>query len=50
MESIQYPLPQDHIPRTWYNIACRSLWLVLHPGTLKSIGPDDLGPGQDSGN
>jgi tryptophan synthase beta chain len=47
MESIQYPLSADRIPRVWYNIAPdlpKPLPPVLHPGTLQPIGPDDLAP------
>ena len=35
------------MPKTWYNIAAdlpKPLDPVLHPGTLKPIGPDDLAP------
>ena len=47
MDSIQYNLPQSHIPQAWHNILPdlpRPLAPVLHPGTLKPIGPDDLAP------
>src|SRR6202162_1703566 len=47
MYPIQYNLPQDRIPRAWYNILPdlpQPLAPVLHPGTLKPIGPDDLAP------
>ncbi len=47
METIQYNLPQDRIPRAWYNIQAdlpKPLAPPLHPGTLKPIGPDDLAP------
>jgi len=47
MESIQYNLPQNRIPRAWYNIAAdlpKPLAPPLHPGTLQPIGPDDLAP------
>ena len=47
METIQYILPQDRIPRTWYNILPElpaPLAPPLHPGTLKPLGPDDLAP------
>jgi tryptophan synthase beta chain len=47
METIQYLLPQDRIPRVWYNIQAdfpKPLAPPLHPGTLKPIGPDDLAP------
>ena len=47
MESIKYQLAEDRIPRAWYNITPdlpKPLAPVLHPGTLKPIGPDDLAP------
>ena len=47
METIQYNLPQSHIPQSWYNILPdlpTPLAPPLHPGTLKPIGPDDLAP------
>ena len=47
METIQYNLPQDRIPQAWYNIVPhlpKPMAPVLHPGTLKPIGPDDLAP------
>ena len=47
MDQIQYNLPQSRIPKAWFNIVPdlpRPLAPVLHPGTLKPIGPDDLAP------
>jgi tryptophan synthase beta chain len=47
MDSIQYNLPQNRIPRAWYNIIPelpQPLAPVLHPGTMKPIGADDLAP------
>src|ERR1019366_6297495 len=47
METIQYNLPQNRIPRAWYNLAAdlpKPLAPPLHPGTLQPIGPDDLAP------
>src|SRR6202142_3538836 len=47
METIQYNLPQSRIPRAWYNIVPdlpKPMAPVLHPATLKPIGPDDLAP------
>jgi len=47
VETIQYNLPQDRIPQAWYNIVPhlpKPMAPVLHPGTLKPIGPDDLAP------
>ncbi len=40
-------LSEDRIPKAWYNIAADSPVAfppVLHPGTGKPIGPDDLAP------
>jgi tryptophan synthase beta chain len=47
METVQYNLPQDRIPRAWYNIAAdlpAPPAPPLHPGTLQPVGPDDLAP------
>jgi tryptophan synthase beta chain len=47
MESIKYSLPEDRIPRAWYNIVPdlpKPLAPVLHPATHKPVGPDDLAP------
>jgi len=47
METVQYNLPQDRIPRTWYNIVAdlpAPPAPPLHPGTLQPVGPDDLVP------
>src|SRR6476619_5522080 len=47
METIHYTLPQDRIPRAWYNILAdlpAPMAPPLHPGTLKPIGPEDLAP------
>ena len=43
----KYLLPEDRIPRAWYNLQAdlpRPLPPVLHPGTGQPIGPDDLAP------
>ena len=47
MDQIQYNLPQSRLPHAWYNIVPelpKPMAPVLHPGTLKPIGPDDLAP------
>jgi tryptophan synthase beta chain len=47
VEASQFNLSQDRIPRAWYNIVPslpKPMAPVLHPGTLKPIGPDDLAP------
>jgi len=46
-DTIKYPLPENRIPKSWYNIAAdlpEPLAPVLHPGTGQPIGPDDLAP------
>ena len=46
-ESTKYLLPEDRIPKRWYNIQAdlpKPLPAVLHPGTLQPVGPDDLAP------
>ena len=46
-DTIKYFLEESKMPKTWYNIASdlpKPLDPVLHPGTLKPIGPDDLAP------
>jgi tryptophan synthase beta chain len=47
MIPVQFNLPQERIPRAWYNILAdlpTPLAPPLHPGTLQPIGPDDLAP------
>jgi len=47
METIQYNLPPNRIPRVWYNILPdlpAPMAPPLHPGTLQPIGPADLTP------
>jgi tryptophan synthase beta chain len=47
METIQYNLPQDRVPRVWYNIVPdlpKPMAHALHPGTHKPLCPDDLAP------
>jgi len=44
-ESTKYLLPEDRIPKAWYNIAAdipQPLPPPLHPGTGQPIGPADL--------
>jgi len=46
-ESIKFTLDESRIPKNWYNLAAdlpKPLPPVLHPGTLKPLGPDDLAP------
>jgi len=43
----KFLLPEERIPRAWYNIAAdlpEPPAPVLHPGTGQPIGPDDLAP------
>ncbi len=47
MDSIKTVLPDNKIPKTYYNIAAdlpEPPAPVLHPGTGQPIGPDDLAP------
>jgi tryptophan synthase beta chain len=44
-DSVKYLLPEDRIPRAWYNLAAdlpAPPPAVLHPGTGQPIGPADL--------
>ncbi|MCC2111089.1 MAG: TrpB-like pyridoxal phosphate-dependent enzyme [Hyphomicrobiales bacterium] len=46
-DSVKYILPEDRIPRAWYNIVAdmpAPPEPVLHPGTKQPVGPDDLAP------
>ncbi len=46
-ETLKFLLPEDRIPKAWYNVAAdlpEPLPPVLHPGTGQPIGPDDLAP------
>ena len=46
-DTIKYVLDETHIPKHWYNLLADLSVLpppVLHPGTLKPVGADDLAP------
>ncbi len=46
-DTVKYVLDETRIPKVWYNLAAdlpKPLPPVLHPGTGKPIGPDDLAP------
>ena len=46
-DKIKYLLEETKMPKSWYNISAdlpKPLSPVLHPGTLKPVGPDDLAP------
>ncbi len=46
-DSVKYVLDETRIPRRWYNLMAdlpSPPPPVLHPGTLKPVGPDDLAP------
>jgi len=46
-ESVKYLLDETRIPKAWYNLQAdlpKPLPPVLHPGTHKPVGPDDLAP------
>jgi len=47
METRKFLLPENEIPRQWYNVQAdlpTPLEPVLHPGTGQPVGPDDLAP------
>lgn len=47
MDTVKYLLPEDRIPRAWYNIQAdlpTPAPPVLHPGTGQPVGPGDLAP------
>ena len=47
MMTTKYLLPEEAIPRHWYNILAdlgSPPAPVLHPGTMQPVGPDDLAP------
>ncbi len=46
-ESVKYLLEEARMPKRWYNLAADLPTPpppVLHPGTMKPVGPDDLAP------
>jgi tryptophan synthase beta chain len=46
-DTVKYLLDETRIPTTWYNLVAdlpRPPEPVLHPGTLKPVGPQDLEP------
>ena len=46
-DTIKYLLPEAEMPKNWYNIVAdlpEPPPPVIHPGTGKLIGPDDLAP------
>jgi tryptophan synthase beta chain len=46
-DDVKFVLDESRIPKVWYNIQAdlpEPLPPVLHPGTHKPVGPDDLGP------
>jgi len=46
-DTVKYVLDESRIPKAWYNIVADLPTpppAVLHPGTLKPVGPDDLAP------
>jgi tryptophan synthase beta chain len=46
-ESVKYLLDESRIPTHWYNLMAdlpSPPPPVLHPGTRKPVGPDDLAP------
>src|SRR5260221_4919370 len=46
-DTVKYLLDEEKIPKDWYNLVAdlpRPPDPVLHPGTLKPVGPQDLEP------
>jgi hypothetical protein len=46
-DQYRYLLDEKEIPKAWYNVVPdlpRPLPPVLHPGTFKPVGPEDLSP------
>ncbi len=46
-DKTKYLLDESEMPKHWYNIQAdlpKPLPAVLHPGTMKPVGPDDLAP------
>ena len=46
-DTVKYLLDETRLPKDWYNIVAdlpRAPEPVLHPGTLKPVGPQDLEP------
>jgi tryptophan synthase beta chain len=46
-DTVKYVLEESSIPKSWYNIVAdlpQGPPPVLHPGTLRPIGPEDLAP------
>ena len=46
-DTVKYVLDESRIPKAWYNLQAdlpKPLPPVLHPGTKKPVGPDDLAP------
>ena len=46
-DAIKYLLPEEQIPKSWYNLMAdlpSPPPPPLHPGTLQPLGPDDLAP------
>ncbi|MBT3068256.1 TrpB-like pyridoxal phosphate-dependent enzyme [Rhodoferax sp. U11-2br] len=43
----KFLLNEDQMPKAWYNLQAdlpKPLPVVLHPGTMQPVGPDDLAP------
>jgi tryptophan synthase beta chain len=46
-DAVKYQLDESQLPRRWYNLTAdlpSPPPPILHPGTLKPVGPDDLAP------
>jgi len=47
MSTVKFLLPEDRVPRSWYNIQAdlpEGAAPARHPGTHQPLGPDDLAP------
>jgi tryptophan synthase beta chain len=47
MDTVKYVLPEERIPKVWYNIQAdlpSPAPAVLHPATKQPVGPEDLAP------
>ena len=46
-QQTKFLLNEDQMPKYWYNLQAdlpKPLPVVLHPGTMRPVGPDDLAP------
>ena len=46
-QQTKFLLNESQMPKAWYNLQAdlpKPLPVVLHPGTMQPVGPDDLAP------